>query len=230
MRRTDASAIADAAARRAREESAERWDAERKRRRVGVKTTQPIKSREMIDRWLRIAREHDARRPGGVSWYLLLVVGFNTGLRISDIVSLRVGDIRGHERLIKVARKTGKETNILIRPAARRVIDGLLSGRGAEEWLFPSQVPGPDGQPQPISRVRAYRIIREIARQAGYTDHVGCHTLRKTYAYTLYQVSGQDIGILQHQLGHSSSAVTLHYIGIDQEATDQAASKMPAFI
>ena len=51
----------------------------------------PIKDYQMVRKWLKIAEEHDReRRKGGVSWYMLLLLGFNTSLRIGDICELRV--------------------------------------------------------------------------------------------------------------------------------------------
>ena len=197
---------------------------------TGTRTSQPIKDTATVARWLRTAREHDLTRRSGVSWYLLLLIGFNTGLRISDIVRLRVRDIRGHERLVVVARKTGREADIKLKADVRKTIDTYLGNADPDEFIFRSRERGPDGQPKPIDRRTALRIVQRIAAATGYTSHVGTHTMRKTYAYALYIASGRDLSIVQHQLGHSSTAVSLHYIGLDRETTDAAASRMPSFV
>lgn len=197
---------------------------------TGTRTSQPIKDTATVARWLRTAREHDLTRRSGVSWYLLLLIGFNTGLRISDIVRLRVRDIRGHERLVVVARKTGREADIKLKADVRRVIDQMTAGLAPEDYLFTSRQRGRDGQPKAIDRRTARRIVQSVAAATGYTGHVGTHTMRKTYAYSLYIASGRDLSIVQKQLGHSDTGVTLHYIGLDRETTDAAASKMPSFI
>ena len=120
---------------------------------------------------LDIAHEHDRKRKTGeVSWELLLVVGFNTSLRISDIRRFRVRDLRGQDYAEIKAQKTGKEAKILINPHARRDINRLLAGRSGDEYILQSKQRGPDHKPRPITRQRAYQIINEIARKAGIPD------------------------------------------------------------
>ena len=63
-----------------------------------MKAVQPIRDMELLDKCLSIAREHDKnRKKGEVSWELLLIVGFNTSLRISDIRRFKVKDLRGKD-------------------------------------------------------------------------------------------------------------------------------------
>ena len=86
-------------AQRAMEQEKNRQQQEKKRDHValltGAHTTDPIRDYQTVRQWLKIAEEHDrTRQRGGVSWYLLLLLGFNTGLRIGDICSLRVKDVR----------------------------------------------------------------------------------------------------------------------------------------
>ncbi|MBO7669856.1 MAG: tyrosine-type recombinase/integrase [Oscillospiraceae bacterium] len=204
----------------------------RERRRhglTGAHTTRPIESTEMVRRWLDIAKEHDKNAParGGASWYLLLVIGFNTGLRISDIIPLRVEDIRGREYLTTIEAKTDKERRVFIRRDVGKRIDELLDGMDPLAYVLPSRKKDPaTGEPRHISRQRAYAIIREIARRSGYTDHVGCHTMRKTYAWSLFDASGDNIVLVMKALNHSSQAATMRYLGIDQKDIDEAAARM----
>lgn len=199
---------------------------------TGAHTTRPIESTEMVRRWLDVAKDHDADdRSGGASWYLLLVIGFNTGLRISDIVSLRVEDVRGREYLILQEDKTDKERRIFLRRDVGKKLDELLADLDPGDYAFRSRKADPaTGKVRHISRQRAYAIIREIARRAGYTDHVGCHTMRKTYAWSLFDASGDNIVIVQKALNHSSQAATMHYLGIDQKDIDDAAARMRRMI
>lgn len=207
----------------------------RERRRhglTGAHTTRPIESTEMVRRWLDIAKEHDAAdKSGGASWYLLLVIGFNTGLRISDIVGLRVEDLRGREYLILQEDKTDKERRIFLRRDVGKRIDELLRDRDPHSYaLLSRQRDLGTGERRPISRQRAYAIIKTIAERAGYTDHVGCHTMRKTYAWSLFDASGDNIVLVQKALNHSSQAATMRYLGIDQKDVDEAASRMRRMI
>lgn len=194
---------------------------------TGAHTTDPIKDYQMIRRWMRIAEEHDrTRRRGGVSWYLLLLLGFNTSLRIGDICRLRVDDVRGRERVRIIAEKTGKMSNIKLQADVQKRLSAVLRGRDGDEYVLLSrQKSGKTGEVKPISRQRAYAIIREIARRAEFDAHAGCHTMRKTFAYDLYQTTG-DLSLVQKVLNHSSQMETLRYIGLDQMAVDNAIDSM----
>ena len=62
----------------------------------------------------------------------------------------------------------------------------------------------------------AYMIINRACRKAGIIDHIGSHTLRKTFSYHHYQTF-KDVALLQYLLNHSSPSITLRYIGITQD-------------
>lgn len=201
---------------------------EKRRKTTGTQTTRPITEGAMIRRWLEIAKDHDEhRKRGGPEWYLMLVLGFNTGLRISDLVSLKVGDIRGREDFVVLEGKTQKERQVHLKWSVRKKLDELLKDRKPEEYALQSrQRDKGNGGARPISTQRALDIIKVIAGRAGYEGHVGCHTMRKTYAWSVYDASGENLSLLQKTLNHSSQAVTMHYIGIDQKDINETIDKM----
>ena len=186
-----------------------------------MKIVQPIRDEDALERCYDIARAHDRKKlPGEISWELLLQVGFNTSLRVSDFRRFRVCDLRGKDYAQIQAKKTGKEARILINPWSRREINRLLTGRKADEYIFQSRQRDPaTHKPRPITRQRVYQIMNRIARQAGIEERIGCHTLRKTFGYWYYQDTG-DIVSLQRILCHSFQRETLVYIGIVQENID----------
>lgn len=188
-----------------------------------MREVQPIRDRELMDRCYDIARRHDRnRKKGEVCWELLLVVGFQTSLRISDIRRLRVKDLRNRDYVEIKAQKTGKEARILISLTARREFNRLLAGRNGEEYILQSKQQDPASRRhRPITRQRAYQIINQIAREAGIQDRIGCHTLRKTFGYHYYKMTG-DVVSLQRILCHSSRRETLIYIGVVQEEIDES--------
>lgn len=186
-----------------------------------MNVVQPIRDRAVIERCYDIARAHD-RRGGGVSWELILLVGFNTSLRVSDFTRFRVGDLRGAEHAQIRARKTGKMARVLINPPARRELNRLLAGRKADEYALQSRQKDPvTHRPRPVTRQRVYQIMNQIARSAGIADPIGCHTLRKTFGYHYYQQT-HDVVKLQRILCHASRRETLVYIGIAQEEQDES--------
>lgn len=191
-----------------------------------MNVVQPIRDEEQLERCFQIAREHDRKRSrGGVSWELILLVGFNTSLRVSDFTRFKVSDLRGRDYAQIRAKKTGKEARILINPKARRDINRLLAGRKGDEYIFQSrQRDYASRKARPITRQRVYQIINTIARRAGIQDRIGCHTLRKTFGYHYYKLTG-DVVSLQRILCHSFQRETLVYIGIVQENIDESLMK-----
>jgi len=77
------------------------------------------------------------------------------------------------------------------------------------------------GRNRPITRVRAYDILREAAQHCELSE-IGTHTLRKTFGYWVYHENEKDIALLQDIFGHSSPYITKKYIGINQEVIEQA--------
>lgn len=188
-----------------------------------MKVVQPIRDLDQLQKCYEIAREHDRRkRDKEVSWELILLVGFNTSLRVSDFRRFKVKDLRGKDYAQIQAKKTGKEARILINPKARRQINKLLEGRPADEYIFQSREKDANThKARPISRQRCYQIINQIAREAGIEERIGCHTLRKTFGYHYYKMTG-DVVSLQRILCHSYQRETLVYIGVVQENIDES--------
>ena len=80
----------------------------------------------------------------------------------------------------------------------------------ADEFLIKSRT----GYNNPISRVRAYEILRKAGEVLGLYN-LGTHTLRKTFGYQFY-IQYKDVVTLQKIFNHSSPAITLRYIGVEQ--------------
>ena len=192
-----------------------------------MKVVQPIRDLDTLQKCYKIAREHDkSRKTGEVSWELLLLIGFNTSLRVSDFRRFKVSDLRGKDYAQIQAKKTKKEARILINPTARKEINRLLTGRKADEYIFQSREKDPiTHKRRPLTRQRCYQIINTIAKKAGVEERVGCHTLRKTFGYHYYKMTG-DIVSLQRILCHSFQRETLVYIGVVQENIDESLMKL----
>jgi integrase len=148
---------------------------------------------------------------------LMFVMGVSFGLRISDLLALKIGDLRGKDFFIIGEEKTKKKRKITLSDTVKEEIAKL---DGADnDYVFQSR----QGGNKPISRVQAYRILKEAAKRAGILDKIGsigCHSLRKTFGYQIHK-KGVDITRLMAIFGHSSPEITLAYIGItDDEIGD----------
>ncbi|ACB86500.1 site-specific integrase [Natranaerobius thermophilus] len=174
----------------------------------------PIKDLKKIDHIKRILKQKNKRD------YCLFVLGINTGLRISDLLELKVSDLvdengKPKKNLELKEKKTGKNKQMILNEKARSAIREYVqdSKLSLNDSIFKSQKGGP------ISREHAYRVINEAAKAVGIKERVGTHTLRKTFGYHAY-INGVDISLIQNIFNHSAPSVTLRYIGIEQEDID----------
>lgn len=155
--------------------------------------------------------------------YILFLLGIYSGLRITDILSLRVGDVNRKTHITLKERKTGKTRRFLVNDILRRELRRYCTGRKASDWLIPSRQRNPDGSNRPICRDMALSIMHDIGELFG-VDNLGCHSMRKTFGYHYYKQTG-DIATLQKIFNHSSPQTTLRYLGIEQEDIDASIRK-----
>ena len=146
---------------------------------------------------------------------LMFNIGTNCGLRISDILGLNVGDVRGKNYVQIIEKKTGKFKRFPINSKLKPMIDEFTKGRDADEPLFMTKFKNR------LGRVTAYYIIREACEDANIESKIGTHTLRKTFGYHHYK-KYKDVVILQKIFNHYSPEVTLRYIGIEQDQIDES--------
>lgn len=168
---------------------------------------QPIRSKKQLDNMKRYLKEKSMRD------FVLFVIGINSGLRVSDLLTLTVGDVRGKDRIILREKKTGKTKSFPLSETAKKALNEYLKDIDTGV-LFPSRKGG-----KAITRQQAYNVLNEAAQAVGIKEAIGTHTLRKTFGYHAYK-AGVSLEIIQKLLNHTSPSVTLRYIGITQEELD----------
>ncbi|ACD53542.1 integrase [Clostridium botulinum] len=147
--------------------------------------------------------------------YIMFLIGIYTGLRIGDILSLRVRDVKEAKYIELKAEKTDKKTKIIINDYLKAELEEYIKDKKEFEYLIKSQ----KGRNKPIGKTQAWREMKKAANEFGL-DNIGCHTLRKTFGYFFYQQYG-DIVTLKNIFGHSDISVTFKYIGLNQDKTDK---------
>jgi len=179
---------------------------------------QPIRDKKKIDTLKKILLAKNVRD------YCLFTLGINSGLRISDLLNLRIIDIvdengKIRKRITLREKKTSKTKDFPISDVARKAITEYLKTRKFEfdEPFFLSKKQN-NGK-APLQRDQAYKIINNATREIGITEKIGTHTLRKTFGYHAYK-SGVSIEIIQKLFNHSTPSTTLRYIGITQDNLD----------
>lgn len=170
-----------------------------------MKYVQPIRDREIIEDIKRRLYEADDKRN-----YILFVIGINVGFRISDILPLRVRDLK-KPLLYITEKKTRKQKEYEMNPTVRRELVELVKDRPDDEFLIRSR----EGVNKPLGRSMTYKIMRNITKDYKL-EGIGNHTLRKTYGYHYYKET-KDIATLQKIFNHSDPNITLRYIGITQD-------------
>lgn len=178
-----------------------------------MKYVEPIREKEKVREVTEILESKNERD------MVMFVIGVYTGLRISDILKLRKKMVTGTHISLK-EQKTKKAKKIFIQPPLRRILKAYTENMNDNDFLFASR----QGKNRPITRVRAYEILRTAAKEAGLSN-IGTHTLRKTFGYHMYQ-EHKDPAMLQDIFNHSSEYITLKYIGVNQDAIDKAMNSL----
>ena len=173
-----------------------------------MKFVQPIRDVKKIEE-MKIILEKQCFRN-----YFLFLFGINTGLRISDILKLKVVDVKDKTHIIIKEEKTDKLKRFRINTTMQAEISDYVFNMSESDYLFAGKMN------KPISRVMAWKILNKAAKEINISE-IGTHTLRKTFGYHFYQKT-RDVALLQNIFNHSSPSQTLRYIGINQDIIDEA--------
>lgn len=187
-----------------------------------MKAVEPIRDEYVLEDILKYFKYKDAKTDSqqfiNDRNYILLLLGFNCGLRISDIIGLRVGDIHYDHFKIR-EKKTKKWQEIYFNDNTADEIEEYISRHNLKrsDYLFASrQKNTSSGKRKHITTTRVYQIIKNEIELLFDCDNLGTHTLRKTFGYRYYQKT-HDIAMLMALFNHSSESITLAYIGVTQD-------------
>lgn len=143
---------------------------------------------------------------------------YGCGLRVSELIQLKVSDVYMREEFIKITGKGNKQRMVPIGREALKHIRLYLSGsrnqltiaRGFEDHLFLNR------HGKSLSRVMIFGIIRELCQTAGIQKKASPHTLRHSFATHLVE-GGADLRAVQDMLGHESITTTEIYTHLSRE-------------
>lgn len=179
-----------------------------------MNTVEPIRDIELINELASYLKESSMRD------YMMFVFGIYSGLRITDILKLRVRDVKNTDYIYIHEQKTGKEKRFLIHPDIKQALKDYIKDKKENDFLFKSR----QGVNKPITRARAYDILNRAAKKFNIKN-LGTHSMRKTFGYFLYQQT-KDIVIIKEIFNHADIGTTLRYIGLIQDTTDKAIKKL----
>lgn len=174
-----------------------------------MKAVEPIRDRNVFYKIKAELKEWDEK------YYIMFLFGCLLSLRINEILSLRIGDVRNKSEHTFVQQKTGKQITIAFNPELKRALKTYCEGKDPQAALIPSR----DNEYKPLSRKRAWQVLKEIGNKHGL--NLATHSMRKTCAYHYYMQT-HDLATLKVWLNHTSERDTLTYIGVTQERVKAA--------
>ncbi len=152
-------------------------------------------------------------------YYMMYMIGIYSGLRVSDILKLRVCDVRGKDQIKIREKKTGKEKIFPVNRELAAAIESYCEGKRDYDYIVPSS----RAANKAVSRQQAYKVIHDAGLYFGL-DNLGTHTMRKTFGFHFYTQTN-NLALLMRIFNHSSEDKTLRYIGIEQTTIDEAMRK-----
>ncbi|NQV53116.1 MAG: site-specific tyrosine recombinase XerD [Flavobacteriales bacterium] len=166
---------------------------------------------EMLDQIDRSAPEGERNRA-------IIETLYACGLRVSELVTLRISNLFFHDGFIRVIGKGDKERLVPIHDFAAKSIDLYLNEvrvhvqpkPGEEDFVFLNR------RGSHLSRVMVFYIIRDLAAKAGIRKTISPHTLRHSFATELVE-NGADLRAVQEMLGHASITTTEIYTHLDRK-------------
>ncbi|MBQ4355431.1 MAG: site-specific tyrosine recombinase XerD [Bacteroidales bacterium] len=160
----------------------------------------------------------DLSEPEGHRNRAIIEVMYGCGLRVSEVVTLRLSELHFDESYIRVVGKGDKERIVPIGLKAQQALTQYIEGRrrqlkikkGCADWVFLNRRGGQ------LSRVSMFNIVKALAREAGITKTISPHTFRHSFATHLVE-GGADLRAVQEMLGHESITTTEIYAHLDRE-------------
>ena len=174
-----------------------------------------VLSFEEIEKMLSVI---DLSKPEGGRNKAILETMYSCGLRVSEVINLKISQLYTDLGFIRVTGKGDKERLIPIGSSAIKYILIYKNEirvhhsvqKGKEDFLFLNR------RGAPLSRVMVFLIIKELAGTAGISKNVSPHTFRHSFATHLVE-GGADLRAVQEMLGHESITTTEIYTHLDRE-------------
>ena len=143
----------------------------------------------------------------------LFTFGINTAFRASELLSIRVGQVRYGETELEVReKKTGKLRRVTLNNSALAAVRGYLGAVALtdDDPLF-------TGKRGPLTVPTVTALVKKWCGEAGLRGNYGSHTLRKTWGYWQRVGNKTPVPLLMEAFGHATQRQTLHYLGIQDE-------------
>jgi integrase/recombinase XerD len=179
--------------------------------RIGLKLPNVL-STEEIDNILGMI---DLSKPEGHRNKSIIETLYSCGLRVSEVVNLRLTDIHYDEGFVNVTGKGDKQRLVPIGNIALKAIDFYKNDRQSLPVIYDQNILFLNRRGRKLTRAMIFHIIKELAAKAGITKTISPHTFRHSFATHMVQ-AGADLRAVQEMLGHESIMTTEIYTHIDR--------------
>lgn len=171
-----------------------------------------VLSVEEID---RIIASIDLSKPEGQRNKAIIETLYGCGLRVSELVNLKITDLHVEDGFIVVTGKGDKQRLVPVNEKTIKEIDYYMVDRNRLKVIHDNNILFLNRRGNILTRVMVFTIIRDLAAKAGITKNVSPHTFRHSFATHLVQ-AGADLRAVQEMLGHESILTTEVYTHIDR--------------
>ena len=159
----------------------------------------------------------DRSKPEGERNRAMLETLYGCGLRVSELINLRLSDLFFEEGFIRITGKGNKQRFVPVSQATRAAIDLYRKDvrpqqkieKGFEDMLFLNR------RGKPLTRAMVFTITRQLAEKIGLKKTISPHTFRHSFATHLLE-NGADLRAIQQMLGHESITTTEVYMHVDR--------------
>ena len=178
-----------------------------------MKSVDAVKTTDQISTVSHMLEKH-----GGETYRDIWQLGLNLALRISDLLNLTYSDFAGGETITVIEQKTGKSRTIKLNEKVQTIVKQRQALNPNDMYLFQSVGNRAKKLLKPLSREVVARKFAEVGQIVGI--HLGTHSMRKTRGYAMWS-AGVPLEVIARVLNHSSPAVTMRYIGLEQADINQ---------
>lgn len=161
----------------------------------------------------------DLSHPQGTRNRAMIETLYASGLRVSELISLKISNLFPDVGMLKVLGKNNKERLVPIGRDALKHISFYMEGdrarmlnikKGSEDFVFLNR------RGNALTRVMVFQIVKDLVRKAGITKQISPHTFRHSFATHLVE-GGADLRAVQEMLGHSSIVTTEIYTHLNTD-------------
>ena len=163
--------------------------------------------REKINEIVNWLKKYDRK------YYVIFLVGISVGIRISDILNLKIVDMNTPDRITIKEKKTGKTKIFPLKPEIAKIVKDyirLYCPKNPQEYIFRGRNGGK------LNRSSVYRTLNLCMRELKIDSKTGTHSMRKYCGRAIYEQT-HNLALVMKIFNHSSELVTARYIGLTEE-------------